>query len=181
MILAQTALLVIDMQKGSFTPATPRYNTEGVVDKINTIAATLRAKGRPILYIQHDGSQQNNFLPGSSDWEILDGLEVEEVDLRVSKTANDCFYESPLAQQLKDTASTHLLITGCATDFCVAATVQSALAKNYRLTVISDAHTTADRPHLPAEKIIVHYNWVWQNMLPTKGSLKVMSASDLFG
>ncbi len=181
MILAQAVLLVIDMQKGSFTSATPRYDTEGVVDRINTIAACLRTAGRPVFYIQHDGSQQNDFLPGSFDWEILDGLTVREEDLRIAKTANDCFYQSSLAQRLKKTGSTHLLITGCATDFCVTATVQSALAKDYELTAISDAHTTADRAHLPAEKIIEHYNWIWQNMLPTKGSLRVISTSELLG
>lgn len=176
MILSQAALLVIDMQKGSFTPATPRYDTDGVVNRINTLASALRAEGRPVVFIQHDGSQQNDFLPGSLSWELLDELDVKPADLRISKTANDCFYESALAQKLADSASRHLLISGCATDFCVAATVQSALARNYEVTVIGDAHTTADRPHLPAEKIIEHYNWVWQNMLPTKGRLSVISA-----
>lgn len=60
-----------------------------------------------------------------------------------------------------------LYITGCATDFCVEATVQSALAKHYDVTVVADGHTTAERPYLSAEKVNEHYNWVWQHMIPT--------------
>ena len=66
-----------------------------------------------------------------------------------------------------------LLITGCATDFCVESTIQSALTKEFDIIVVEDGHTTGDRPHLKAEKVIEHYNWVWQNMIPTKGKIKV--------
>lgn len=31
-------LLVIDMQKGSFTKKTPRFDTEGIVERINKLA-----------------------------------------------------------------------------------------------------------------------------------------------
>jgi nicotinamidase-related amidase len=66
-----------------------------------------------------------------------------------------------------------LFITGCATDFCVESTIQSALTKDYTIIVVSDGHTTGERPHLTAKKIIEHYNWVWQNMLPTEGKIEV--------
>tara|TARA_R110000796_G_scaffold252637_1_gene389548 strand:- start:41 stop:187 length:147 start_codon:yes stop_codon:yes gene_type:complete len=36
------ALLVIDMQKGSFTPKTPRFDTDGVVKRINELSALFR-------------------------------------------------------------------------------------------------------------------------------------------
>ena len=44
---------------------------------------------------------------------------------------------------------------------------------------LSDGHTTGDRPHLAAEKVIEHYNWIWQNMLPTKGSVEVVAFDEL--
>ena len=65
------------------------------------------------------------------------------------------------------------MITGCTTDFCAESTIQSTLTKEYKITVVADAHTIADRPHLKAEKVIEHYNWVWQNMIPTEGNRKV--------
>ncbi len=66
-----------------------------------------------------------------------------------------------------------LIITGCATDFCVAATVQSALTKDYTITVVEEGHTTGERPHLTAKQVIDHYNWVWQHMTPTRGRVYV--------
>ncbi len=44
------ALLVIDMQKGSFTALTPRHDTDGVVQRINLMAEafrTLRGRTKP--------------------------------------------------------------------------------------------------------------------------------------
>ncbi|MDP4679751.1 MAG: hypothetical protein NWS46_05220 [Cyclobacteriaceae bacterium] len=37
-------LLVIDMQKGSFIPKTARYDTEGVVSRINSLANQFRTQ-----------------------------------------------------------------------------------------------------------------------------------------
>ncbi|MBL4625059.1 MAG: isochorismatase family protein [Flavobacteriales bacterium] len=74
---------------------------------------------------------------------------------------------------------TELVITGCATDYCVESTVQSGLAKDYNITVVSDGHTTGERPHLTAEKVIEHYNWVWQNMIPTKGKIEVKTLEEI--
>lgn len=179
MIPNHAALLVIDMQKGSFTPVTPRYDTDGVVNRINRLAKAVRSAERPVVFIQHDGSSQGEFIPGNTDWELLDELEVKPADIIVPKTANDSFYQTTLRKQLDETSTTHLLISGCATDFCVESTVQSALSKRYELTIVGDAHTTADRPHVSAEKLIEHYNWAWQNMLPTAGGVQVVSAAEL--
>lgn len=170
------ALLVIDMQQGSFTEATPRYDADGVVDRINSLATTFRAKGDVVVFIQHDGTAQGDFLPGTFEWEVLPGLVVATRDHRIAKTANDCFYHSQLAALLQEKDIRELVITGCATDFCVDTTIKAALAKDYDITVIADGHTTAARPGIAAPQVIAHYNWVWENMLPTAGELRVLSA-----
>lgn len=173
------ALLVIDMQNGSFTPETPRYDADGVVNRINQLAAEFREQGLPVVYIQHDGTGTGEFEKRSREWEILDELEVSPEDILVDKTANDVFYRSDLKAKLDQLKVNEIFITGCATDFCVESTVQSALTKEYQVVVVADGHTTAERPHITAEKIIAHYNWVWQNMLPTRGSLRVKRTEDI--
>jgi len=172
---ARKAFLVIDMQKGSFTEATPRHNTEGVVQIINSLAATFRAKSWPVLFIQHDGSTMNEFVPFTTEWELLDDLKTDTGDIRIDKYANDVFYRSELGQKLEMLAINELVITGCATDFCVESTIQSAISKDYNVTVIQDGHTTGNRPGLKACQVIDHYNWVWKNMIPTKGKIEVLS------
>jgi nicotinamidase-related amidase len=173
------ALLIIDMQKGSFTPDTPRYDTEGVVSRINSIAEHFRSHNFPVIFIQHDGSQWDVYKPNTEEWELLDELEVKPSDLIVSKIANDSFYKSKLESILNEHNINEILITGCATDFCVESTVQSAITKDYDITIVEDAHTTGERPNISAKDVIDHYNWIWKNMIPTKGLLRVLSSENI--
>lgn len=173
------ALLIIDMQKGSFTPKTPRYDTNGIIERINKIASFFRANNLPIIFIQHDGTGTGEFEKGSNAWENLDALEVKSNDILIDKYANDVFYRSKLQSKLTELNINELVITGCATDFCVESTIQSALTKDYNITVIEDGHTTGERPNLKAKEVINHYNWVWQNMIPTKGKIQVKKTEEL--
>ncbi len=173
------ALLVIDMQKGSFTSKTPRYDADGIVRRINALAEAFRKSGNPVIFIQHDGTNENKFIPNTNEWELLTDLSVEPDDILIDKTANDSFYKSSLSEILSELDAKELYITGCATDFCIESTIQSALAKDYRIFVVKNGHTTADRPHLLAEQVIEHYNWVWQNMIPTKGNIELIDSDEI--
>ena len=172
------ALLIIDMQKISFTPETLRFDAEEVVKRINSLSGQFRKKEYPVVFIQHDGSKDGFCKPNTEEWEILDSLNIDENDIIVNKTANDSFYRSKLNNILKDKDVEELVITGCATDFCVDATLKSAVINEYKVTVIADCHTTGDRPHLRAEKVIEHYNWMWNEMIPVNGKIKVIGFKD---
>ncbi|MFY0653689.1 MAG: isochorismatase family protein [Cyclobacteriaceae bacterium] len=173
------ALLIIDMQEGSFTEATPRYDTDGVVDRINTLADQCRKIGNLVIFILHDGSKWGEFIPQTKEWQPLNGLKIDPTDLFVGKTANDAFHQSQLHEILDINDISELIITGCATDFCVESTIQSAITRNFDITVVKDAHTTADREGLLAKQVIDHYNWVWQNMIPTQGTVKVLAQNEI--
>jgi nicotinamidase-related amidase len=173
------ALLIIDMQMGSFKPETPRYDADGVVERINSLSDYFRQNGDKVIFIQHDGTKENSYIPGTSDWNILPTLVRQTDDIIISKTANDSFYNTDLETVLKKIDITDLFITGCATDFCVNATVHSALIKNYNVFVVKDCHTTANRPHLSAEKVIQYHNWLWENMTPTNGIIKLITSKEV--
>ncbi len=145
------ALLIIDMQKASFTKEAMRYDTEGIVTRINSLASYFRKNSLPVMVIQHDGTGSGICEKGAKEWELLDSLEVKETDIYVDKTANDVFYNSELLNILQSQKINEVIITGDATDFCVAASMQSALAKDFEVTVISDGHSTGDRPHAKAQ------------------------------
>src|SRR5688572_4354565 len=98
------ALLVIDMQNGSFTEATPRHDTEGVVSRINKLADYFRQRKDVVIVIQHDGSVHGDFVPGTLPWEVLPQLTMLSGDARIAKTANDCFYKSYLGPFLQERA-----------------------------------------------------------------------------
>lgn len=173
------ALLIIDMQKGSFKPYSLRHDTLGTIDRINSIAAFFRNNYYPVIFIQHDGSKENCFFPNSDEWEILPELIKLQNDITINKTANDSFYKTSLQEFLSKNLISELFITGCATDFCVDTTIKSALSKDYKVTIIEDGHTTASRPHIDAQTVIHYYNWLWSDMSPTKYKLTVVKANDI--
>ena len=174
------ALLIIDMQVGSFKPYTLRYDTLGVIERINKLSNYFRTNNDKVIIVQHDGTKENTFLPNTPDWELLPELIRNPNDFIVSKSANDSFYHTDLQDILTENNITELFVTGCATDFCIDSTVKSAVSKDYEVTVVEDAHTTADRPHLNAPKVIEHYNWVWSEMTPTNFKVRVIKTKDLF-
>jgi hypothetical protein len=50
---------------------------------------------------------------------------------------------------------------------------------NLHVVVVSDGHTTADRPHLDAQSIIAHHNWMWKNLITPKAPVTLITAADL--
>jgi nicotinamidase-related amidase len=116
------ALIIVDMQCGSFTAATPRHDTDGLVARLNDLADRVRAAGGLVVFVQHEGPEDDAHHPTKPD-----------------------------------------------------TTVRSALAKGYRTTVPRDGHTTANRPHLSAAKIIEHHNAIWADFLSPVGPATVCS------
>jgi len=177
--MAKRALIIIDMQAGCFTPATPRYDTEGVVERINQMSEFFRENGDPVIFIRHDGTKEGYLFPGTNDWQILTALNQLPGDLYIEKTINDSFYRSELQATLQKLGVNDLYFMGCATDFCFDATVKSALGKDFNVTVVKDGHTTADRPYVNAKTLIDHHNWLWSDLTPAAFAIKVVACNDI--
>ena len=175
----RTALIVIDMQQGSFTGRTPRHDAEGLVDRLNRLAGRVRASGGLVLFVQHDGPPGDAHHPDEPGWRLLPALEAEEDDLFIRKTSCDAFLETDLDAVLRSAGVGRVIVTGCATDFCVDTTVRSALARRFQTVVPTDGHTTADRPYLSAERIIEHHNAVWADLLSPVGPASLAPCAEI--
>jgi nicotinamidase-related amidase len=171
------ALLVIDMQVGLFEGDPPRHDADGVVQRMNEIAKAVRATGDIVIFIQHEDN--GDFRRGTEEWEILPALERMDTDRLVYKRACDSFYETDLDDFLKEHGVQQLIVTGCATDFCVDTTIRAAASRDYEVVVVADGHTTKDRPHLDAISIIRHHNWMWQNLILPRSDVEVLPAKSV--
>ena len=169
-------LLVVDMQKAVFK--TPRLNRDKVVSHVNTLSSRVRKQGGRVLFVQHNGTAEDDLLEGSTGWQLLDELDVSALDVQVTKTACDAFYKTDLADILFSLNARNVIIVGAATEFCVDTTLRSCLSAGFSVTAIADAHTTADRPHLPAQAIVDHHNWTWQNLIIPDVNVQVMTAAE---
>lgn len=174
-----TALLIIDMQIGLFNEPRPRHDVEGTIDRINTLAGAVRASDGRVIFIQHDGPPGDTFEPGADGWHIVPTLDRAEHDVTIHKRACDAFCETDLASTLARFGVTRLLVTGCATDFCVDTTVRAALSLDYEVVVVADGHTTADRPHLDACSIIRHHNWMWEGLIHPRRRVEVLPTEEI--
>ena len=174
-----TALVVIDMQAGLFVPETPRLDADGVVARINALARAVRRTGGPVVFVQHDGPPGDAFEPGTKGWALLASLDREAADPVVHKRACDSFYETDLADVLAAHRARRLVMTGCATDFCVDTTVRAAASRDYEVVVAADGHTTADRPHVTADQVIRHHNWLWENLIHPRRPVAVRPAAEI--
>jgi len=158
------ALIVVDMQVGLLA-GEPKHDLHGVIGRINRLAAKVRERSGRVIFVQHCGGKGDDFEPETPGWALLPELRRDPADVVVRKTLNDPFAGTELSARLQAIAPDRVLVAGWATDFCVDATVRSAVSNHYDVVVVADAHTLNDRPHLDAASVIRHHNWVWGNLI----------------
>jgi nicotinamidase-related amidase len=173
------ALIVIDMQQGSFVDGPPKHDAAALVGRLNRLAAAVRAAAGAVVFIQHDGPPGDAHHPDLPGWKLLGDLDVQPGDTIVRKKSCDAFLDTSLEPFLRTHSIGRLIVTGCATDYCVDTTVRSALARGWPTVVPSDGHTTSNRPHLAAEKIIEHHNAIWADFLAPRGPAIVCPCSEV--
>ncbi len=171
------AVIVVDMQVGMLSgPA--KHDLAGVIDRINQVTDMVRHRNGRVIWVQHCGDAGDDFAPDAPGWAFLPELVRRDTDIVVRKTLNDAFAETELGEVLDAITPDRLLIAGWATEFCVDATVRSAVSKGYNVVVVSDGHTSSDRPNLDAPTAACHHNWVWANLI-TRRSMRVAPAAEL--
>jgi nicotinamidase-related amidase len=151
------ALFIIDVQVGLFHPQPPPFQAELVLERINALAARARSQGVPVFFIQH-GNPVDELEVNTPGWQLDDRLVTGPSDYRVQKTSCDSFHRTDLEERLRLAGVTEVVVCGYASEFCVDNTVRRAVALGFAVKLVSDAHTTHDKPHLTAEQIIRHEN-----------------------
>jgi len=155
----RTALLVIDMQ---IAVVEDGWDRDGVITRIGQVIRAARAGGVPVVYIQHDEPGSGDLDRGSDGWQVRPEIAPEATDPLVFKQYPDAFADTTLEATLEQLGIGHLILTGAQSDGCVRATSYGALQAGYDITLVSDAHTTSDRPTgdtiIPADMIVAHVN-----------------------
>jgi len=174
-----TAVLVIDVQAGLFRTEPAAFEAEAVIARINEVTAKARDAGEPVIFIQHDGESNGDYVvPFTEGWKLHPDLVVRPGEPVIRKTTCDAFYGTSLESELRSRGITTLLLMGYATDFCVDTTLRNAVSKDFGIIVVADAHTTTDNPVLTADLVRQHHNWAWANSI-TKRGVTVLRAAEV--
>lgn len=159
----RTALLVIDMQNAFVAPGAPIEvpAAREIVAPINRLAAALRERGVPVIWVMHENQEGGRDWAGFFDAFVAPGkreqaaaaleagsplqalwpaLDAAPGDLRVAKNRYSAFIgsssslESVLRQKSLDT----LLIAGTKTNVCCECTARDAMMLDFKVVLLSD-------------------------------------------
>ncbi|QLI80625.1 isochorismatase family protein [Chitinibacter fontanus] len=171
-----TALLVIDFQYGLIESTPPATRGAQTLAQINAMIALARQRQMPVIFIQH---HEADLPQGSPAWELHPGLARLADDHVIAKESADSFLATQLQSTLNALNIDALWITGYASDFCVDTTLRRAASLGYMVTVVSDAHTSKDRPHANGEQLVAHLNWLWANLAVKDNPIRVLPLAEL--
>jgi nicotinamidase-related amidase len=142
----RTALLLIDVQQGLDHPRYGERNNPQAEQRIAELLAAWRARGRPVIHVQHMSlepeSPLRENLPGNAF-----KVEAQPVgDERIfRKNVNSAFIGTDLETHLRERGIEALVVVGITTDHCVSSTVRMAGNLGFNVTVVEDATATFER------------------------------------
>ena len=146
MFSPQTALLIIDVQKGFDDPALGPRNNPDAESHIARLLSCWRTTHRPIFHVQHASRDPDAFLhPDKPGHEIKDAVKPEAGEPLIIKHENSAFIDTDLEAQLRAAEVKHVVIVGLTTDHCVTTTTRMGANLGFDVTLISDATATFDR------------------------------------
>jgi nicotinamidase-related amidase len=154
------ALVIIDVQKGMWSPGFAPYDGDGVVARIADLIAKARTAGVPIMYVQHHGEDEPNhpLKPGLPGYPFHDAIAPQTGDDVTVKSRSSAFHGTDFDTKLRRAGIDHLVITGMQSEFCVDSAVRGACERGYKVTLVSDAHSTGDTRVARAKDIIAIQN-----------------------
>jgi nicotinamidase-related amidase len=148
-----TALLIIDVQKGLFNRKTRVFSEEPLLTNISLLINRSRSNKIPVFFIQH--SMINMLVKGSDDWQLHPALQPGRDDIFIDKCCASAFKETDLKTKLDKRKINKVIIMGIASHQCVRATCTHAVKLGYNVILAKDGHSSFNKN---AAKLIVEWN-----------------------
>jgi len=178
----RTALLVIDMQNAFVAPGAPVEvpAARAIIAPINRLAAALRKRGVPVIWVMHENQQGGRDWAGFFDAFVAPGrreqaaaaleagsplqalwpeLEVAPGDLRVAKNRYSAFIKNDFQRNLEKRGIDTLLIAGTKTNVCCESTARDAMMLDFKVVLLSDctAALSPDEQRATLENVIQQF------------------------
>jgi nicotinamidase-related amidase len=141
-----TALVVIDVQKGFDFPAWGDRNNPQAEDNIVRLIDAWRHTNRPVYFIRHDSVEPESSLrPGQVGNELKDIIQPHPDEPVIGKNVNSAFIGTDLESRLHEAGIESVVLVGLTTDHCVSTTTRMAANLGFNASVVSDATATFAR------------------------------------
>ncbi len=149
------AILVIDMVKDYLDPRRNLKITlyaRAIVNPLKNLTSTFRKNGWPVIFAT-DSFKVDDFifsagmepesLSGTEGAQLIDELERKPGDLWLPKPRFSAFFQTGLAEYLKERQITICAVTGIATPVCLLTTALDGICYNFRSVIVSDCSAAA--------------------------------------
>jgi len=154
----QTALVLIDLQKGIVGRPLMPNTASDVLSNSASLVNAFRNAGLPIVIVNVIPAERPHNLraefkmPSAQfqlEWaEIVPEIDVRYDDIKITKHSPSAFYNTDLDSILKKLNVTGIVLAGIATSIGVEATARAASERGYNITFAKDAMTDLnDKPH----------------------------------
>lgn len=147
MQITQPALVLIDVQREYFDPASPLVIPDGpaVLDRLAGLLGTARAAGVAIIHVRHEEAPGTGvFEPGSDNAAIVDQVAPAAGEPTILKHLPSAFDGTNLDTILEDIGTRTLVIGGFMTHMCCDSTARSAQARGFDVVFLADGTATRD-------------------------------------
>ncbi len=136
------ALMVIDVQKWGFTGNYQVADSEALLTRIRNRVELERAKSDSlIIHVQNDAPEGELDAPWGEFWPLM--IDPIGNEWLVNKTTADTFETNPdLADRLRAAGIDEIEMIGCQSENCVRATLITARAEGFKVTLPVGLHGT---------------------------------------
>jgi nicotinamidase-related amidase len=158
-MIENSALIVIDVQKGLAEPSLGKRNNPGAEANMARLLAAWRQRHWPVIHVRHCSLEADSplrpELPGNAYKDEVAPLAGEK---EFTKTVNSAFIGTGLEQYLRDNGILKLVIVGLTTDHCVSASTRMASDLGFDVILVTDATAAFERRgydgvHYSAEQV----------------------------
>ncbi len=154
----KSALVIVDVQVGMFDASNPVANGDELLAALGRLIAQARETGTAVVYVQHDGGEDDLLEAGTPGFAIHPDIAPEADDIVVCKHHSDSFQGTDLQLKLERQEISRIVLVGIQTEYCVDTTCRRAYSLGYKVTLVEDGHSTWDTEQLKAAQIIAHHN-----------------------
>lgn len=143
----KAALILIDQQREYVDGALPLHDVRAAIAETAKVLDLARQSGAPIIHVVHHGRPGGGlFNPDGPMSAIVPELAPRPGETVLPKSMPNAFTKTNLADLLKASGRTEIVVTGFMTHMCVSATVRAAVDHGYRVTLVANAAATRDLP-----------------------------------
>lgn len=152
-ISSDTALLLVDVQKGFDDPKWGNRNNLDAEDHIRQLLELWRETERPIIHVQHMSREDESPLhPNQPGNEFKPETAPKAGEPVFQKEVNSAFIGTDLEAHLHNREIQSLVITGLTTNHCVSTTTRMAENLGFSPIVVTDATAAFEQEGVDEQK-----------------------------